>query len=249
MDVLPLYFSEHVIKHYEIDAAGRFSLAALANHVQENAAEHARRLKVGFKDLQVNNHAWMLSRIRFTYLSSPRLGDHFETETWVKDYDRLFSYRDFHFKRNDEIFAVANSAWVIADPVNRKIVPVEQYVNKAYKLKDRCAVNEPLPKLKGVEGKAEHVFIHQVHFSSIDLNHHANNISYLQWYLDYLPDNLALVPVANITVNYLHEVKLDDKISIYYDIRKDGDAFHINCEMVNGATEQVACRLQAVHKK
>lgn len=249
MNVLPLYFNEHTIKHYEIDASGRFSLAGLANHVQENAAEHARRLKVGYKDLQQNNHAWMLSRARFSYFSSPPLGAKIESETWVKDYDRLFSYRDFHFKVDDEIFAVVNTAWIVADFNNKQIVPVEQYVKKAFKLKDRCKICDPLPKLKGVEGNAKDVFLHEVKFSSIDLNHHVNNVSYLHWYLDYLPEKNALKPVKKLEINYLHEIKLKDKVNIYYDIQHKNDEIFVNCEMVNAATDQPACRIEAWHKK
>lgn len=249
MTVLPLYFNEHIIKHYEIDASGRFSLAGLANHVQENAAEHARRLKVGYKHLKANNHAWMLARVRFSYFTSPPLGAHIESETWVKDYNKLFSYRDFHFKVDDEIFAVANTAWLVVDLNNKQIVPVEQYVKNAFKLKDRCVVCDPLSKLKGVEGNAEHVFMHKVKFSSIDLNHHANNVSYLHWYLDYLPEEIALNPLKTIEVNYLHETKLNDKINIYYDIQNKENQIYVNCEMVNAATDQPACRLMAWHKK
>ena len=249
MDVLPLYFSEHIIKHYEIDASGRFSMAALANHVQENAAEHARRLKVGYRDMLKSNHAWMLARARFRFYSSPKLGSHIEAETWVKDTDRMFSYRDFHFKVNEEIFAVVNTAWIVANLETKKIVPVEKFVKYAYRLNDRCLINDPIPKLKGVEGKAEHVFMHEVKFSSIDLNHHVNNVSYLQWYLDYLPNGLALNPVSNMVVNYLHEVRLSYKVNIYYNIQEKDEGTLVNCEMVNAVTDQVACRIEALHKK
>ncbi|MDA3866522.1 MAG: thioesterase [Salinivirgaceae bacterium] len=249
MDVLPLYFNEHIVKHYEIDAAGRFSLAALANHVQEDAAEHSRRLNVGYKHMNATNHAWMLSRARFKLISTPQLGSKIETETWVKDYDRMFSYRDFHFKYKDNVFAVANTAWLIINLETKKIVPAAEFVQKVYKLKDRCLLNDPIPKLRGVEGNAEHVFMNEVHFSSIDLNQHVNNVAYLQWYLDYLPKSLALTPIESISVNYLHELKLNEKVNIYYNIRQNNDQNLVTCEMVNAASDQASCRIEATHKK
>lgn len=191
----------------------------------------------------------MLARARFRFYSSPKLGSHIEAETWVKDTDRMFSYRDFHFKVNEEIFAVVNTAWIVANLETKKIVPVEKFVKYAYRLNDRCLINDPIPKLKGVEGKAEHVFMHEVKFSSIDLNHHVNNVSYLQWYLDYLPNGLALNPVSNMVVNYLHEVRLSYKVNIYYNIQEKDEGTFVNCEMVNAATDQVACRIEALHKK
>ena len=249
MDVLPLYFNEHIVKHFEIDASGRFSLAALANLVQEDAAEHARRLKVGYRDLLKNNLAWMMARARFRFLGSPELGKNIETETWVKDHDRMFSYRDFHFKFNEEVFAVVNTAWLIANIETKKMISPEEYIKYSFKLKNRCLVNDEIPKLKGVEGQAEHVFMHKVKFSNIDLNHHVNNVSYLQWYLDYIPNDVALYPLNELVVNYLHEVRLNDKVNIYYDIKPGDNLIHVTCEMVNAATDQPACRIEAIHQK
>lgn len=249
MDTLPLYFSEHIIKHFEIDAAGHFSITALANHIQENAAEHAQRLNVGYTQMTATNHAWMLARVRFKIYNTPKLGQKIETETWVKDYDRMFSYRDFHFKHNGEIFGIANTAWFVVNIENKRIVPPEKFAKDAYKFKNRCIILDSIPKLKGVEGQAEHVFMHQVKYSSIDLNHHVNNVAYLQWYLDFLPDSLALNPVDEMIINYLHEIKLNDKINIYYNVQRKKEGIHVTCEMVNAATDQTSCRIEAMHKE
>lgn len=249
MDSLPLYFNEHIIKHFEVDAAGRFSITALATHLQESAAEHASRLNVGYKHMTATNHAWMLARVRLKIFSAPQLGQKIETETWVKDHDRMFSYRDFHFKHNGNVFGVANSAWLVVNLDDKRIVPAEEFVKNAYKFRTRCLINDPIPKLRGVEGKAEHVILHQVKYSSIDLNHHVNNVAYLQWYFDYLPHDLALVPIDEIVINFLHEVKLNDKVNIYYNIQENSDVTFVTCEMVNAATDQPSCRIEALHKK
>lgn len=249
MDVLPLYFKKHTVKLYELDASGKLSATALAHHIQENSAEHARRMKIGFKELKDNNHVWLLSRLHLKIFNSAKIDSEIETETWVRDYDKLFSYRDFHFKKDEKIFAAANTAWLIVDSEKKQIVPVENYVSKSFKLTDRCILQEPIEKLKGVEESAEYVFEHQVRYSSIDINFHVNNVSYLYWYIDYLPNDIALFPITEITVNYLNELKLNQKVNIYYIIKENDNSWNVTCEITDAASNKAACKINTIHNK
>ena len=249
MEVLPLYFKKHTIKLYELDATGKLSATALAHHIQENAAEHARRMKIGFNELQKNNHIWLLSRLHLKIFDFPIIDSEIETETWVKDYDKLFSYRDFHFKIDEKIFAAANTAWLIVDSVKKQIVPVENYVSKSFKLTNRCILQEPIKKLKGVGELAEYVFEHKVRYSSLDINFHVNNVSYLFWYIDYLPNDIALNPITELTVNYLHELKLNQKVNIYYIIKEYDNNWEVTCEITDAASNKAACKIYTIHNK
>lgn len=71
----------------------------------------------------------------------------------------------------------------------------------------------------------------------------------MQWYFGCLPHDLGLMATNEVVVSYLHEVKLNDKVNVYYNPQqKDKDVF-VTCEMVNAATDQLSCRIETMHKK
>jgi acyl-ACP thioesterase len=61
-----------------------------------------------------------------------------------------------------------------------------------------------------------HVMDHVVAYSDVDMNAHTNNAMYMQWAMDAVDYDIAsTMPVREFTINFNHETKPGDVVSIY----------------------------------
>ena len=77
----------------------------------------------------------------------------------------------------------------------------------------------------------ELVLEHTVAYSDIDTNGHTNNAMYMQWAMDAVGYEITSVrPVKEFTINFNHETKAGDKVSIYRSIVEREDGLHVFIE-------------------
>ena len=76
---------------------------------------------------------------------------------------------------------------------------------------------------------------HVVSYSDVDLNGHANNAMYLVWAMDAVGYALASShPVKEVKINFNHETRPGDKVSIYGACREGESGM---CHYIEGETE------------
>ena len=79
--------------------------------------------------------------------------------------------------------------------------------------------------------EAEFVMDHVVAYSDVDTNGHTNNAMYMQWAMDAVEYDLASErTVKEFTINFNHETKPGDKVSIYRSTVEKEDGLHVYIE-------------------
>ena len=72
---------------------------------------------------------------------------------------------------------------------------------------------------------------HFVGYSDLDMNGHANNAMYMQWAMDAVNYEISSTrPVREFTINFNHEVKPQETVSIYKAIVEAEDGRHVFVE-------------------
>jgi len=101
------------------------------------------------------------------------------------------------------------------------------------------AVETPADKVRmprDVEAVAVHE--HVIGYSDVDMLGHANNAMYMQWAMDAIDYGTASkLPVKEFTINFNHEVKAGQKVTLYRASVEKEDGLHIYIE---GRTEALA---------
>jgi len=78
---------------------------------------------------------------------------------------------------------------------------------------------------------AEQVLRHTVAYSDVDMNGHTNNAMYMQWAMDAVDYKIASSrPVKEVTINFNHETKAGDVVSIYRAVVEKEDGLHVFVE-------------------
>ena len=202
---------------YDTDASWRLKPASFMNYAQEAAGNHAVYLGFGYDDLIASNTAWILSRVHVEFPDAPRWRDEITLTTWHKGLNRLFFLRDFVLTDNEGREKVkATTSWLVLNLETRRLVRDPKLMEDGTVCTENV-IETPADKVqmpKDVE--AEHVMDHVVAYSDVDMNAHANNAMYMQWAMDAVDYAIASArPVKEFTINFNHETKASDVVSIY----------------------------------
>ncbi len=225
------YTKDLTIQCYETDASWRLKPASFMNFAQEAAGNHAVYLGFGYDDLIASNTAWILSRVHVIFTDTPRWKEDITLTTWHKGLNRLFFLRDFILTDKEGRPRVkATTSWLILDLETRRLVRNPNLSEDGVCTEN--VIETPADKVqmpKDVE--AVHVMDHIVAYSDVDMNAHANNAMYMQWAMDAVDYDIAsTMPVKEFTINFNHETKPGDVVSIYKARIIDGEGRRVYVE-------------------
>ena len=195
----------------ELDPCGRVLPLPLLYHFQEAAGIHAAALGAGVTaDLRPRNLTWVLSRyhLRFSPIA-PAAGAGL-LKTWPSSRHGLAALREFeiHDSRG-QLLVAATSSWLLLSLESRRPVRLETYLPDLPALERRAVPGDfpslPLPQQVDFRGAF------RVERQDLDVNGHANHISYMRWALESLPAaGLAGRRLAELEVAFRGEAFLGD---------------------------------------
>ena len=181
------------VRGYESGVDNHVTLPTVCNFLQEIAGNHAERLGFGIREMQARDGtSWMLSRLHVNVGRFVSWGDVLHLKSWPSGIrGRLVATRDFlGCDREGAEVLQAVSEWLIVDLKALRIVkPGEDF--KALSAGEVPRV--PLAATDGggkfaARGKVDGVSRILVRRSDHDFNDHVNNVHYVEWALEAVPE-------------------------------------------------------------
>ena len=216
------------VEPQEVDFTLRATLSALGAAVLNTAGIDAHGKGFGVDALNRNNHSWVLSRIAFEFDSRPAQYADYTIATWISDYGRVLSTRNFTLADTaGREFGRAVSQWAMIDLATRSAVDLS-WVGDAHA---DAIVDVPPPtdkprKIRAVE-PTQH-FEHRVVYSDIDFNRHVNTMRYIEMMLDMLPlELLTCEAPVRLDVHFLRECRFGQTLSVGAELHDRGALFEI----------------------
>lgn len=221
---------------YNTDASWRLKPAAFMDLAQEAAGLHAVHLGFGYDDLIKTNTAWILSRVNVKFIDTPLWREDMTLTTWHKGFNRLFFLRDFVMTDKDGRQRVkATTSWLVLNLETRSMVRDPKLIEEGTICTDNAieAQADKVRMPRDVEAVA--VYERLVGYSDVDMLGHANNAMYMQWAMDAVDYELASTrPVKEFTINFNHEIKAGEKVTLYRACVQKEDSLHV---FIEGKTE------------
>jgi len=177
---------------------------------QSAAALNAIKLKVGVDDLEKLGLTYVVLRYKYVLYEQLKKDSEIIIETWPNPKGRVRFNRQFLIKDLEgNILGSGSSLWVLMDLGTRKIVKTDNFNYQTDVLYDDKNFDvENKIDLDGLEfiysGK------YQVIRDDIDRVGHMNNTKYLKMLY-----NLEPYALKEVTIDYIHEIKLDDEVLLY----------------------------------
>jgi acyl-ACP thioesterase len=189
----PLHYYDETfqIRAHEASVNNHVTLPNYCNYLQEVAGEHAKRIGFGIHALQESGTTWMLAHFHLIIHRYASWQEKIHIRTWPAGVrGRLVALRDFYVTDDSgKLLVQAVSEWMMIDLSTRHLARLPQHLAPlAPEGTPRSGVPELAEKIPDFE-QATWSCTLAVRRSDLDFNNHVNNVHYVEWGLEPLPNH------------------------------------------------------------
>lgn len=219
------------VEPQEVDFTLCATVPALSSAVLNTAGADAHGKGFGVDALNERNYSWVLSRMALELDSRPRQYAGYRIATWISDYGRVLSTRNFTLTDDaGKEFGRAVTQWAMLDLASRTAVDLSG-VGREHA---EAIVDEPSPTdkpRKVLSVAPAETMQHPVVYSDIDFNRHMNTIRYVELIFDRMPlDLLASQRAVRVDIHFLHECRYGQLLTVGWEQQGDKWLFSIRNE-------------------
>ena len=221
---MDVYSQNFIVTLPDVGENNELTNKGILRMMQEIACVHSSLVGFGVNDATSTGFAWILLNWKLQVFTRPIWNAKLKISTWSSKHTLVAFYRDFEvLDENNNLVAIATSKWLLFDFNKNSIVKLNSEVVARYTHVDRHVFDVPmLEKLKEPEN-SKLVSEYTVSRRDIDTNHHVNNLNYLDFAYEALPDDVFFnCDFKNIEIMYKHEAKLSDTLTFFYAKQDDG---------------------------
>ena len=117
---------KNMVQPKSVDCTRRASVAAIIGYMLDVAGEDADRKGFGISALDSDSTTWVLSRLAVDIEAQPKQYEEIAIDTWVNEFNRLSSTRNFRIHRGAECVAKGVSQWCMLNMETRQVVDMSQ---------------------------------------------------------------------------------------------------------------------------
>ena len=205
---------KYFITSNDVDQFYELKISSFFKMMQEVASQNAEELGIGHTYTKSKNLFWVISRFFVKIHKLPKYQDNVILTTYPGQTIKFIFPR--YFVLEDECgnkLIEASSTWLVLYNDSRKVCinPFDKELPNEDKegqisLPDKVDV---LEELEFIENR-------KVRYNDIDLNGHLNNTKYIDYIIDvHDSDFYKQYSIKELSINYNHEVKDNDIISLY----------------------------------
>ncbi|KAL9334919.1 hypothetical protein Peur_072100 [Populus x canadensis] len=214
-----------VIRSYEVGADKTATLESILNLLQETALNHvwvSGLLGDGFgatHGMVRNNLIWVVTRMQVQVDEYPIWGEVMEVDTWVGASGKNGMRRDWLIRSDvtGEVLVRATSTWVMMNQQTRRLSKMPEVVRAEISpwFIENKAFEEKIPeKIYKLDTNAKFTNSNlKPKRSDLDMNHHVNNVKYVNWMLETIPHKfLENYQLTRMTPEYRRECSSSDVV-------------------------------------
>ena len=184
-------------------------LPALCDLLQEVAGTNALQLNFDISRLKSQNLTWVLHRLHLQMERSPEWRDEIAIKTWPSGGNGLRAYRDFLvFDADGKELGRSLSYWLMIDLESKRPVRIPQKILATTPESEDHVLPVSSSRLN-ISGEISVKKTFNVRRSDLDLNHHVNNVTYIDWALETATTETEF---NSIDIEFRHECTYGDEI-------------------------------------
>lgn len=221
------YTYETAVAYSDVGPDQRLSHAGMLRILQEAASVASDEAGFGLKDIPRTGVHWILNAWRLEMKRRPAWRAALRAETWPRTLDGFESVRNFLAYEGDELVAEAASRWVLVSAETGRPTRVRDAVRAAYQsqMGERDVFGgAPLPHNGSTPPDAPVTFETVVGRRDIDTNFHVNNLHYLDYALEALPEEVYRDLPGTVEIVFRRQILLGTRIRCLY--ARTGDGKH-----------------------
>ena len=232
-------------KCYELRAADfdchdRIHPASILSLFQDVAGIHANELGIGFDALMENKTIWVLTKVCYRMVGTPRRYERVRVRTWPLRPGRVNFRREYCIEALDGTPLVhGTSEWVIVHSEKRRVLPATNVYPEGEDYRTDTEFEGRLAKVPQFEAVGEGRCV-VPSYTQLDINGHINNTCYADYVMDALSP-AAPMAVREVQIDYHRELMEGTPVQLYWQ-REDGTVL---AKGISGEGEcMFSCRME-----
>ncbi|MEI6864467.1 acyl-ACP thioesterase domain-containing protein [Flavicella sp.] len=195
------YFDKQFeLRYFEMNKFGTASPTTILTLLEETAADHCYSINHSLYQLEAQNIGWVLFSGFMQMERYPNYKEKITIRTWLSVYSTIKGFREnIIYDEQGNIIGRARGLWVFFDIEKRRPTPIFDIIKEKWSFCNEESINHNISKkIKAIENP-NYELKFKVNRYDIDMNKHVNNIRYLQWLIESVPDEI-------IDNYYLHSI-------------------------------------------
>jgi medium-chain acyl-[acyl-carrier-protein] hydrolase len=237
------------VRAYEVGMDAALTMQSVCNYLQEIAGNHAYQLGVAVDHLLKQHITWVLSRLHVQMVRYPSWRETVAIKTWPAEVHSLFAIRDFElFDRQGHGIGKATSSWMLLDIKSRKPIPIPEAIQQMHRNSPGRVIGDQFDKLPVMQ-QAQYEKHFHVRLSDLDVNQHVNNVNYIEWGLETVPEAVyKRYCLSNMEITYRAESTMGDHVISQSECHEKQDQLIFIHQLTKEENNRELARLRTIWK-
>jgi acyl-ACP thioesterase len=200
---------------YELDRQQKVSIRGICSFLIDTAGHHVQELGYSIPQLLEQNRSWFFSRFLIRMQEYPGWREKINVETWPSGSQKLFTLRDWRLFLGQRLIGQATSGWLMIDILKRRPLRPESYPEWAAFVYPERTIPHVFGNLPDLDHDSAPTAKQEftVRFGDVDINGHANYLSYIEWILESAPPEVRVAAeIAEMEIHFLSEANFGEEI-------------------------------------
>ena len=209
------YFEKQFeLRYFEMNKFGEASSTAILTLLEESAADHCYSINHSLFDLEKQNIGWVLLSGILEMDHYPGYKEKIVIRTWLSKYSTVKGFREnIILNEQGSIIGRAKGLWVFFDIDRRRPIPISDDIKDKWSYCNEECINHDITKKIEIIDSSTHIKEFKINRFDVDTNLHVNNIRYLQWLIESIPDDIIdNYYLHSIDGRFIAEAQLGDTI-------------------------------------
>lgn len=187
------YFDKQFeLRYFEMNKFGVASPTTMLTLLEETAADHCDSINQSLYHLVNQNVGWVLLSGVLIMERYPRYKEKITIRTWLSSYSTIKGYREnYIYDEQENIIGRAKGLWLFFDIEKRRPIQIFDTFKQNWSFCEEQSILQNLSKKLEPIDQAIYVKEFHVHRFDTDMNKHVNNIRYLQWTMESIPEEVV----------------------------------------------------------
>lgn len=221
---------EYEIHYYQVGFNKKAHITTIINLFQDIFVYQSEVIGTGFDYLADKSLTWVVSKWDIHVFKYPTYGEKVKVKMYPVLLKKFYMYVKYQvLNKDNEILSDAISLWILINTKNGKPYKIfdELYTRYALNSQDNIPISiDTINMVRKIELKK----IFNVGYSDIDTNGHVNNVKYISWALDAIPEGIMKAyKLTRIKINYKKETVYNKVVFSGVEIISDRNDGVISC--------------------
>lgn len=208
------YERDYFVHYYDSDPRRKATIESIMRYFEDIAILHSEHVDLGIDYYLKNNVVWMLYKWDIRIKRLPLFKEKIRVRTIATYLKSFHAYRYFDIlDEEDQQIITANTMWLFINTETKKPIKITSDMFEGFDVDpEKMAVLE-IREIETFE-TADTSKEFNVRRSDIDTNKHVNNIKYVEWALEVVPEDLlSNYCITRVIVNYKKEIGYGARIT------------------------------------